>query len=84
MLWLTTTTVQSELLAYLANEARTYLVVESVVDLGFLKGGRVFSTALVRAHEAGDACAQNDKKGGSAEPKEPPWIRHCEMCVSIM
>ena len=35
-----------------------------------------FSTALVRAHEAGDACKQNDKKGGSAEPKEPPWIRH--------
>ena len=36
----------------------------------------MFSTALMHAHEAGDACAQNDKKGGSAEPMEPPWIRH--------
>ena len=33
---------------------------------------RMFSTALVCAHEAGDACTQNDKKEGSAEPKEPP------------
>ena len=41
-----------------------------------LKGGvplsRTFSTALVRAHEAGDACTQNDKKGDSAETEEPP------------
>ena len=42
-----------------------------------LKGGgvplsRMFSTALVHAHEAGDAGSQNDKKGGSAELKEPP------------
>ena len=45
-----------------------------------LKGGlplsRMFSTALVHAHEAGNRCAQNYKKGGSTEPKEPPWIRH--------
>ena len=33
---------------------------------------RTFSTELVHVHEAGDACAQNNKKGGSAEPKEPP------------
>ena len=34
-----------------------------------MKGGvQLFSTALVRAHEAGGACAQNDKKGGSATP----------------
>ena len=33
---------------------------------------RTFSTVLVHANEAGDACVQNDKKGGSAEPKEPP------------
>ena len=38
-----------------------------------LKGGggvplsRTFSTVF-----ASDACTQNDKKGGSAEPKEPP------------
>ena len=38
---------------------------------------RTLSTALMHTHEAGDACAQNDKKGGSAEPKEPPLIRHC-------
>ena len=31
-----------------------------------------FSTALVHAHEAGDACKQNDKKGGSADPRNPP------------
>ena len=41
-----------------------------------MKGGvplsRTFSTALVRTHKAGDACAQNDKKGGSAEPKDTP------------
>ena len=41
-----------------------------------LKGGVplsiTFSTELVRAHEAGDTCAQNDKKGASAESKEPP------------
>ena len=36
-------------------------------------------TALMRADEAGDACTQNDKKWGSAEPKEPPWIRHCRI-----
>ena len=41
-----------------------------------LKGGvllsRTFSTALVRAHEAGDACTQNDKKGGVPwNPRNP-------------
>ena len=46
-------------------------------DLGFGKGGgvplpRMFSTVFVRAHEAGDTCAQNDKKGGSSQPKNPP------------
>ena len=43
-----------------------------------LKGGGVplFSTVLMRAHEASNACAQNDEKGDSAEPKEPPWIHH--------
>ena len=41
-----------------------------------LKGGgggvplsRMFSTALVHAHDAGDAYVQNE---GSVEPKEPP------------
>ena len=47
-----------------------------------LKGGVPLSknvlTALVRTHEAGNACARNDKKVGSADPKEPPWIRHCQ------
>ena len=33
---------------------------------------RTFSTVLVCSHEVGNACVQNDKKGGSAEPKEPP------------
>ena len=42
---------------------------------------RTFSTALVRVHKAGDACAQNDKKGGSAEPKEPPGS--ATVCVSM-
>ena len=37
---------------------------------------RTFSTALVRAHEAGDACEQNDKNGDSGGPEEPPWIHH--------
>ena len=42
----------------------------------------MFSTALVRAHEAGDACTQNGKNGDSAEPKEPPRsatgsCKHC-------
>ena len=50
-----------------------------------LKGGvllsRTFSTALVRMHEAGDACAQNDKRGGSTEPKEPPGSTHHWMCT---
>ena len=49
------------------------------------KGGvplsRTFSTALMRAHEAGDTCAHKDKKGGSEGPKEPPWIRHCPYIV---
>ena len=36
------------------------------------------------AYEAGDACAQNNKKGGSAEPKEPPWIRHCFSILAII
>ena len=40
---------------------------------GGSKGGvplsRTFLTALVRVYEAG---AQNGKKGGSTEPKEPP------------
>ena len=65
-----------------------YITVFVFVSVGFriLKVGvplsRTFSTALVRTHKAGDACAQNDKKGGSAEPKEPPWIRHC-VCVCV-
>ena len=50
------------------------------------KGGvplsRTFSTALVCMHEAGEACAQNDKKGGSTEPKEPPWIHHRIKCFA--
>ena len=50
-----------------------------------LKGGvplsRTFSTALVCTHEAGDAWAQNDKKGGSAEPKEPPGSATVCVCV---
>ena len=29
-------------------------------------------TAFVRVHEASDTCAQNSKKGGSVEHKEPP------------
>ena len=43
-------------------------------DLGFCwKGGSTFQN-LAR----GRRCmrAKNDKKGGSAEPKEHPWIRH--------
>ena len=41
-----------------------------------LKGGGVplsstFSTALVHAHEAGDAGSQNDKKGVPRNPKNP-------------
>ena len=50
----------------------------SVADLGFRKGGsavqNVFDSA--RAHEAGDPCAQNDKKGGfhgtQGTPLDPP------------
>ena len=46
-----------------------------------MKGGVPLSknvlTALMCAHEAGDASEQNDKMGGSAEPKEPSWISHC-------
>ena len=50
-------------------------------EQGYLKEvplSRMFLTTLVRAHEAGDACVQSNKRGGhSAEPKEPSWIRHC-------
>ena len=35
------------------------------------------SAVQERFDEAGDACEQNDKMGGSAEPKEPSWISHC-------
>ena len=53
--------------------------------MGGVPLSRTFSTALVRAHKAGDACVQNDIKGGSAEPKEPPWIRHCRCsCVDCL
>ena len=45
-----------------------------------LKGGfrclEPFYCARECVHEAGDTWAQNEKKGGSAEPKEPPWIHH--------
>ena len=37
----------------------------------------------MRTHEAGDAYAQIDKKGGSAVPKEPPWIRHCDGFIQL-
>ena len=53
-----------------------------------LKGGvplsTMFLTVLVHAHEASDVCEQNNKKGDSAEPKEPPWIHHCCHLSSTM
>ena len=63
-----------------ANEAGTgaqwwiYRILKGEVPLS-----RTFSTVL----EAGDACAQNDKKGGSAEPKEPPWVCHWRLWLSL-
>ena len=75
--WLSWPGLVTQLVEHSAKTAR------AVADLGFWKGGvplsRTFSTALVHAHEAGDACAQNDKKGCSVEPKETPWIRHCRV-----
>ena len=33
---------------------------------------RTLSTALMHTHEAGDTCAQNDKKGVPRNPRNPP------------
>ena len=43
-----------------------------VVDLQDFERGVLLSRTFSTVLEAGDACAQNDKKGGSVEPKEPP------------
>ena len=47
---------------------------------------RMFSTALVCAHEAGDACAQNDKKGGfrgtQGTPLDPPLVTYITFSLS--
>ena len=44
---------------------------------------RTFSTALVRAHKAGDAWAQNDKKGVRGTKRNPPGSATVCVCVSM-
>ena len=57
-----------------------------MADVGFERGvplSITFSTVLMRTHEAGDTCAQNDKKGDSLELKEPPGSATVFMPLSL-